>query len=57
MKKTLKLDELAVKSFVTDVKQVEVHGGGTTNRACPTAYACPTEYPVCIDESAHPYYC
>ncbi len=55
MKKKLKLDKLNVASFVT-VKAEDndrIKGGGdTNNRACPTAYACPSEWPVCT----HPYY-
>jgi len=54
MTKKLKLDELKLTSFVTAKKEMSaVRGGETNQRACPTAYACPTEYPVCT----HPYYC
>ena len=53
MSKKLKLDDLSVTSFVTASEAVTARGGrDTNNRACPTAYACPSEWPVCT----HPYY-
>ncbi|MDJ0841329.1 MAG: pinensin family lanthipeptide [Acidobacteriota bacterium] len=52
----LKLNDIDVASFVTKgtVEAKEIRGGyETIQRACPTAWTCPTGYPVCT----HPYFC
>jgi len=60
MKKKIQLKDIKITSFVTMTAEENHHiqGGESNNRACPTAYACPTQYPVCtLADCTHPYYC
>ncbi len=58
--KKMKLNDINITSFVTMTAQQnqQIKGCETNQRICPTAYACPTQYPVCtLEECTHPYYC